>query len=138
MVHLTNASQIRFESCTFRASGGYGFWADHGTHRVSFVNNLATDLGAGAVRLGRGSSVVQPGECEGHTITDNVLQHGGCKMRIPNPPPSPRRNVDSVRQSHCGVVVLWCCGGVVVVVWWCGVLVCWCTGVVLWCRGSLP
>ena len=47
---------------------------------VSFTNNLATDLGAGAVRLGRGSGAVQPGECEGHTVADNVLQHGGCKV----------------------------------------------------------
>eukprot|EP01050_Picozoa_sp_SAG11_P012177 SAG11_NODE_1338_length_5170_cov_4.262473_2_plen_748_part_00 len=78
-VHITFAVGVVFDSCSFRATGGYAFWAEQGAHRCQLTRSTLTDLGSGAVRLGRGHAVDAIGkpESEGHLVADNVMSDGG-------------------------------------------------------------
>lgn len=78
-VHITFARGVVFDSCSFRATGGYAFWAEQGAYNCQLTRSTLTDLGSGAVRLGRGHAVdatAKP-ESEGHLIADNVMRDGG-------------------------------------------------------------
>jgi hypothetical protein len=74
-VHVSFARDVSFANCTFRATGGYGFWTEQETSDVSVVGSLFTDLGAGGIRVGR--NYAETPECENHTFSDNIITDGG-------------------------------------------------------------
>jgi hypothetical protein len=83
-VHVRFASDVSFTACTIRATGGYGFWTEQETYRVSVVRSLFTDLGAGGIRTGRNArwavsraELLDPPECEHHNFSDNIITEGG-------------------------------------------------------------
>ena len=55
------------------------WWAEQGAYDCKLTRSTLTDLGGGAVRIGRGHAVdaTAKAECEGHTITDNIMLDGG-------------------------------------------------------------
>lgn len=79
MIHITFAKGIVFDKCTIRATGGYGWWAEQGAYDCQLTRSTLTDLGSGAVRIGRGHAVdaTAQKECEGHLVADNVMTDGG-------------------------------------------------------------
>jgi hypothetical protein len=79
MVHISFAKGVVFDQCTFRATGGYAWWAEQGAYDCKLTRSTLTDLGSGAVRIGRGHAVdsTAKAECEGHVVADNVMSDGG-------------------------------------------------------------
>jgi hypothetical protein len=79
MVHITHAKGITFDQCSFRGTGGYAWWAEEGAYNCKLTRSTLTDLGGGAVRVGRGHAVDATAvpECEGHLIANNIMSDGG-------------------------------------------------------------
>ena len=79
MVHITHAKGVAFDQCTLRGTGGYAWWAEQGAYDCKLTRSTLTDLGSGAVRIGRGHAVdaTAKAECEGHLIADNMMSDGG-------------------------------------------------------------
>ena len=77
MIHISFAKGVVFDQCTLRATGGYAWWAEQGAYDCQLLRSTLTDLGSGAVRIGRGHAVTSTGECEGHLVADNVMTDGG-------------------------------------------------------------
>ena len=75
-LHLRFASDIAFDRCSVRATGGYALWAEQATRGINLTRSSVADVGAGAVRLGRADSAL-PRDSEGHVVADNVLADGG-------------------------------------------------------------
>lgn len=76
-VHVQHAHGVTVRNCTFRATGGYAVWAADGAYGFELSGSALHDLGAGAVRLGRGGAAKGVVESEGAIISDNVLRDGG-------------------------------------------------------------
>ena len=109
MVHITFSKGITFDQCSFRATGGYAWWAEQGAYDCQLTRSSLTDLGGGAVRIGRGHAVdaTAKAECEGHLIENNIMKDGGhvcqegCGVLA--------QNIGNSTITHNDLCVIGCC-----------------------------
>ncbi len=72
------ARDIAIENCAFTHLAGYAVELGRGAQNCRVVGSEMTDLGAGGVRVGEGSSRPDPFDgVSGHMITDNHIYHMG-------------------------------------------------------------
>ena len=77
-VHVKYASRVAFDHVTIAHVGGYGWWADVGTHDVSLTYSHLFDLGGGGARLGNNGGQVPDDQVSTNLLlSDNVLHDGG-------------------------------------------------------------
>jgi len=78
-VHLHYSDNIQFHNITISHTGGYAIWIHEGSNDNVITYLHATDLGAGAVRIGVPSGGVVPSSLLSlrNTVNDSTLEHGG-------------------------------------------------------------
>lgn len=76
----TGARHGLIENCRIASVGTYGLWLHAGSQHMTVRHNELTDLGAGGVRIGEGSSPTMAAEAADYNVVDNNFLHDGGRV----------------------------------------------------------
>jgi hypothetical protein len=118
-VHLVNARFVTLVDVGVRHAGGMGVWVEGGSANVSLARSLVADVGAGALRVGRGKPLsdeplgsvtanVSALNCK--FLNGSMVWHGGNGVLLQNSPFFTLRRCEVAFFKHCAVTLGWVWG----------------------------
>jgi hypothetical protein len=77
-IEVDGARQLVIDGCQITHTGGYGIWLRNSVRNAVVSNNVLTDLGAGAIKIGMTSQSPTDVNATGaNTVTSNRIQYTG-------------------------------------------------------------